>query len=207
MDVATQDLLTAVVLAAVGGSLIGWVSGNKMRKDYPLNTPQIVMNKGWVLVFIGLVMIGACFAIGIWQGLGAVVLAYIANSVAGSRVLRSKNTGFIIVLKIALIISLIICLPITGYWYYTFYRTPSESYKLSFLYDCESYLVNEVWDRDSDSRNTAESVCGCLWQDLAGKYKYTGEINKNVRSGNKLALKGKDTSNMTLACLEDYHNR
>lgn len=209
MDVASQNWLVALALGIIAGGLIGWVFGHKMKQGPAkvLTTPLALQSgpTSKVLIVIGLVLVALSFAIGIWQGVAAVVLAYITNTIVGGRVMHDENGGLGKAIKITVIFLLVVCLPFGGYQYYKFNRAPSEQDRLAYIYDCDEYITNVIYK--GKDRDTAKAVCGCLWPDLVGRYKSIGMINEKARDNGKVSIGDSDVNAMSITCLKDYQNR
>lgn len=209
MDTASVDWLTALAFAIIGGGLIGLVMGHKI-KDGPtkvLTTPMIFQTgaTNTVLLLIGLGLIALCFTISIWHGLAAIALGFITESFVGARVMRDEKGGIGKAIKITLILLLVVCLPFGGYRYYQYNRSPSEQDRLAFIYECDEYITNDVYE--GKGRDSAKAVCSCLWPDLVGRYHTIGKINEKARDNGKVSIGDKDVNAMSLTCLKDYQNR
>ena len=209
MDVASQDWLTALAFAIIGGGLIGLVLGHKI-KDSPskvLTTPLAFQNGATsiVLVLIGLGLIALCFTMSVWHGLTAIVLGFITESIVGARVMRDEKGGVGKAIKVTVILLLVVCLPFGAYQYYQYNRSPNEQDRLAFIYECDEYITNDVYK--GKSRDTAKAVCSCLWPDLVGRYHTIGKINEKARDNGKVSIGDKDVNAMSLTCLDDYQNR
>ena len=209
MDVASQDWLTALAFAIIGGGLIGLVMGHKI-KDGPakvLTTPMIFQtgSTNTVLLIIGLGLIALCFTMSIWHGVIAIVLGFITESVVGARVMRDNNGGIGKAIKTTVILLLIVCLPFGGYRYYQYNRSPSEQDRLAFIYECDEHMANDVFK--GESRDSAKAICSCLWPDLVGRYHTIGKINEKARDDSKVSIGDKDVNAMAITCLKDYQNR
>lgn len=208
MDVASQDWLTAIAFGIVAGGLIGWVFGHKMKQgpSKVLTTPLALQDgpTSIVIILIGLGLIGLSFTIGIWQGVVAIVLAYITNTVVGSKVMHDENGGLGKAIKTTAILLMVVCLPFGGYQYYQYNQAPNEQDRLAFIYECDEYMTNEVYE--GKYRDTAKAVCGCLWPDLVGRYQSIGKINDKARDNDKVSIGDSDVNAMAGTCLDDYHD-
>ncbi len=209
MDVASADWLTALAFAIIGGGLIGWVSGHKLKQGpSKVLTSPLALQSGptaTVLIMIGLGLIGFTFFAGVWQGMVAIVLGFITNTIVGARVSVDEHGGLGKAIKITVIMLLIFCLPFGGYQYYQYNRSPNEQDRLAFIYECDEYLANDVFK--SENRDSAKATCSCLWPDLVGRYHSIGKINEKVKDNGKVSIGDKDVNAMSLTCLKDYQNK
>ena len=101
---------------------------------------------------------------------------------------------------------IIIGLLLGGYHLYQYNRTPSYSDQMSYVYECEEYLANNVHKDSEDRREIAKKVCGCLWPDLVGRYHTIGKINEKARIDGKVSIGNSEVNAMSVTCLEDYFN-
>ena len=209
MDVASQDWLTALAFAIIGGGLIGLVMGHKIKNGATkvLTTPLVFQSgaTNTVLVVIGLGLIALCFTMSIWHGLAAIAIGFITETIVGARVSVDEKGGIGKAIKITVILLLVVCLPFGGYQYYQYNRSPSEQDRLAFIYECDEYMANDVFK--SESRDSAKATCSCLWPDLVGRYQAIGKINEKARNDGKVSIGDKDVNAMAITCLKDYHNR
>lgn len=202
MDVVFQNWVIALSLGIVGGSLIGLVMGHKLKEPTAraIFSPMIFQSGSTnkVLVGIGFVLIGFAFFAGILQGIVAIILGYIADTIVGTKVTNNHHkAGYSTVIKTILLMGLVIVLPVSLWGYYSYNRTPSETDKASFIYDCSDYAANEVFKGDSKGNTSqAKEICGRLWPDVVGKYKTVGKINDQTRDGDKFGLYSDEVTKM-----------
>jgi len=210
MDVESINWLTTLVFGIIGGGLIGWVFGHKMKEgayNKLLTTPMALQQgpTGTILVLVGLGLIVLSFTIGIWQGVVAIILGYVTNTIVGGRVMNDENGGLSKAIKTTLLLLTVVCLPFGVFQYYQYNRAPNEQERLTFIYECDEYMTNDVYE--GKYRDTAKAVCSCLWPGLSGRYKTIGAINEKVRSDGKISIGDKDVNTMASICLKDYQNR
>ena len=210
MDTASIDWITALAFAIIGGGLIGLVMGHKI-KDRPtriLTTPLALQSgpTSTVLTVIGLGLIALCFTISIWHGLVAIALGFITESFVGAKVMRDEKGGIGKAIKMTVMLLLVVCLTFGGYQYSRYNRSPNEQDRLAFIYECDEYYTNKVFESE-DSRDTAKAMCNCLWPDLVGKYGAMGKINDVARWSGSVSQGDEEFNHMSEVCLKDYHNR
>lgn len=209
MDAASINWLTVLVFAIIGGGFIGLVMGHKI-KDGPerlLTTPMIFQTgaTNTVLIVIGLSLIALCFTVGVWHGVAAIALGFITESFVGGKVMYDEKGGIGKAIKTTIIFLLVVCLPFGGYQYYQYNRLPNEKDRLVFIYECDEYITNKVYE--GKGRDNAKAICSCLWPDLVDRYHTIGKINEKARDNGKMSIGDKDVNAMSLTCLKDYQNR
>lgn len=210
MDTASINWLTTLVFAIISGGLIGLVMGHKV-KDGPskiLTTPIIFLSGSTnaVLVLIGVGLVALCFTISMWHGVAAMLIGFLTETIVGAKVSVDNKGGIGKAVNITVILLLTICLPFGGYRYYQYNRTPGYSDQMSYVYECEEYLANNVHKDSEDRREIAKKVCGCLWPDLVGRYHTIGKINEKARIDGKVSIGNSEVNAMSVTCLEDYFN-
>lgn len=210
MDAASVNWLTVLAFAIIGGGFIGLVMGHKI-KDGPvkvLTTPMIFQTgaTNTVLIVIGLSLIALCFTVSIWHGVAAIALGFITESFVGAKVMYDEKGGIGKAIKTTIILLLVVCLPFGGYQYHQYNRSPNEKDKLTFIYECDEYYTNEVFNSER-SRDTAKAICNCLWPDLVGKYGTMGKINDVARWSGSVTHGDKEFNHMSKVCLDNYRNR
>lgn len=210
MDVAFQNWVTALSLGIVGGSLIGLVMGHKLKEPTAraIFSPVIFQSGSTnkALVVIGFALIAFAFFAGILQGIIAIVVGYITETIVGARVSNNNHrAGYSTVVKTILLMGLVVVLPVSLWGYHSYNRTPNDSDKLAFIYECDEYLANDIFKNgDSSDRDAAKATCACLWPDLVGRYHTIGKINEKVRNDGQVSISDSEVNAMGLKCLEDY---
>jgi len=209
MDVAFQNWVIALSLGIVGGSLIGLVMGHKLKEPTAraIFSPMVFQSGSTnkVLVTIGFLLIAFAFFAGILQGIVAIVIAYVADTIVGTRVTNNNHkAGYSTVIKTILLLGLVIVLPVSLWGYHAYNRTPNDTDKASFVYDCSDYAANQVFKGDSKGDTSeAKKICSRLWLDVLGKYKTIGKINDQTRDGDKFGLYSDEVTKMYNTCVHE----
>ncbi len=207
MDSAGSDWLTTLAFAIIGGGLIGLVMGHKIKDSSSkiLTTPLAFQGGATniVLIVIGLGLIALSFSIGIWHGMVALLIGFLVESTIGAKVMRDENGGVGKAVKITAILLLVVCLPFGSYQYYQYNRTPNESDKMAFVYDCTDYAAYSIFKGDSKGdTGGAKDLCYCLWPDLVGKYHTIGAIDKEIKDDDGYNF-GEDSTKMYNSCIDE----
>lgn len=201
MEVIFQNWIIALSAGIIAGSLIGLVMGHKLKEPMSkaLSSPEIfqsgLTNK--VLVGIALALVVVAFLGGILQGVAAIIVGYVTEIIVGTRVNNNNHkAGYGIAIKTALMIGLAIVLPLLLWGYYSYSRTPSESDKRSFVYDCTNYSIRKTFGEETLAKTRPaefaivahQEQCVKLWNVLVGKYRAMGKINNLTRDGDEFGL-------------------
>lgn len=209
MEVAFQNWVIALSLGIVGGSLIGLVMGHKLKEPTAkaIFSPMIFQSGSTnkILVGVGFVLIAFAFFAGILQGIVAIVIAYIADTIVGTRVTNNNHkAGYGTVVKTILLLGLVLVLPVALWGYHAYNRTPNDTDKASFIYDCSDYAANQVFKGDSKGNTSqAKDICSRLWFDVVGKYKTVGKINDQTRDGDKFGLYSAEVTKIYNTCVHE----
>lgn len=209
MSIGFQNWITILSLGIIGGSLIGLVMGHKLKEPTTraLFSPMIFQNGNTnkVLLSIGFILIGLAFFYGLLQGICAIIIGYIAETIVGTKISNNHNkAGYGTVIKTIIGMGLVVVLPVILWGYTSYNRTPSSTDKASFIYDCSDHAANEIFKGDSKGNTSqAKEICGRLWSDMVGRYQSIGKINDNVRDGSDFGFYTKEVTDMYNTCVHE----